>query len=101
MESTSETASENVSSRKRKPGVNRALQLATNRTRKESAKLERLWIERMDYERYVETLKRVRSHPKNLLRLANKRAADAKESKRNSSNVASYTAAVRRLMQRR
>ena len=72
-----------------------------DRTRKESAKLERLWIERMDYERYVETLKRVHSHPKNLLRLASKRAADAKESKRNSSNIASYTAAVRRVMQRR
>ena len=113
-----------MGSRKRKPGVNRALQWATTRkgyvpyyyvdhiadatfegdtpnTPEEHAKLERLLIESLDYARYVETLKRVRSHPKNLLRLMNKRAADTQESKRNSSNIASYNAAVRRVMQRR
>ena len=67
----------------------------------ESAKKLRLKIERMDYERYDATLKRVYAHPKNLLRLSNRRIADAEVSERNAKNKARYRAAVRRSMRRR
>ena len=59
------------------------------------------YIERMDYQHYDEHLQRVRSHPKSLLRLNNRRIADARESDRNARNVSRYNAAVRRSMYRR
>ena len=58
-------------------------------------------IEEMDFERYDATLKRVYAHPKNLLRLSNRRIADAEVSERNAKNKARYRAAVRRSMRRR
>ena len=53
-------------------------------------------IEEMDFERYDATLKRVYAHPKNLLRLSNRRIAEAQESKRNKNNDARYRTADRR-----
>ena len=55
----------------------------------------------MDFIRFDATLQRVRSHPKNLLRLGNLRITQEREAKRNSGNNAAYSAATRRSMSRR
>ena len=61
----------------------------------------RMWVEKLDFIRFDRTLSRVHSHPKSLLRLNNRRIVEAKESKRNSGNVASFNAAMRRSMRKR
>jgi len=58
-------------------------------------------IEKLDFTRYDESLRRVHAHPKNLLRLNNRRIQESRDSKRNSSNIASFHAATRRSMNRR
>ena len=92
-----------MSSRNRKPGrtsphfgdwvAARAMELEPVDVKK--------YIEREDYARYESSLMRVRSHPKNLLRLSMRRYAEAKESARNSGNIAAFKAAARRSMQNR
>ena len=58
-------------------------------------------IEKLDYQHYDEHLRRVRSHPKNLLRLSNRRLSEARESQRDINNGERYKSAVKRSLFRR
>ena len=107
-----------MGSRKRKPGRNSPWSRETweryrdqvtdaifNRevspTQQEYDDQLRLSIERMDYQHYDEHLQRVRSHPKNLLRLSNRRLSEARESQRDINNGERYKSAVKRSLFRR
>jgi hypothetical protein len=92
-----------MGSRNRKAGRNSeagAAAMAEHR-RCSAAEQEKEIIEVLDFIRFDETLQRVRSHPKNLLRLGNLRITQEREAKRNSGNNAAYSAATRRSMSRR